>query len=215
MICRFCRATAVNWTLREGMSTGSTHFMLAGNFCDHRRLPFEEKLCKQSSIVPTRIVFSLRINPTAWKKKPGLNQRRRANRFFLCWHDKLVSKNLSYVLESIFWVVLYPIGSRTWGLKCIRFFTVPFWWKMLKWSKNHESPSKGFLRGLVLLPSYIKAILQLGGHNTVRIKTNCQLRKSRQRSGKCPRVLLLFFSRRQNFFSGIILSGEGQVLQEQ
>ena len=69
MICRFSRATAVSWTLLEGMSTGSTHFILAGNFCDQRRLPLDEKLCKQSSIVPTKMVFSRRINPTAWKRK--------------------------------------------------------------------------------------------------------------------------------------------------
>ena len=144
MICRFCSATAVNWTLREGMSTGSTHFMLAGNFCDQRRLPFEEKLCKQSSIVPTRIVFSLRINPTAWKvgKKAGIESETGKSLLFCADTISLYQRTYRMCQHRIFWVLLYPIGSRTLGLKCIRFFTVPFWWKMLKWSKNHESPSK-------------------------------------------------------------------------
>ena len=69
MICRLSRATAVNWTLLEGISTDSKHLMLAGIFCDQIRFPFDEKLCKQSSIVPTIMVFSRRINPTAYKVK--------------------------------------------------------------------------------------------------------------------------------------------------
>ena len=153
MICRFCRATAVNWTLREGMSTGSTHFMLAGNFCDQRRLPFEEKLCKQSSIVPTRIVFSLRINPTAWKvgKKAGIELETGKSLLFCADTISLYQRTYRMCQHRIFWVLLYPIGCSYFRPKVYSIFHRPFLMenaKMIKEPWISIKRMKGFFAAL-------------------------------------------------------------------